>query len=100
MNEDGIMEEVPYDETPGTGAAELADHFIPLRVSPAALDQVSKIVPVEKWRKVGIYTWTKGAAQHVFDRLTSDQLEGKLGILKMKFEFDKDGPLLKSVSLG
>lgn len=92
-------EEVEWDEVPGTGAVELADYFKPVRLSPAAIDAASKIVPSEHWMKYGLHTWLSQRANHVFSKLTTDEMTGRLGQMKYFFQFDAEGPVLKTVSL-
>jgi hypothetical protein len=92
-------EEVSYDDLPGTGAISLDDHFKPVKLSPKAIDEASKIVPSEHWVKYGLYTWLRSRAEHVFKHMPASKTEGKLGIMKYFFEYGADGPVLKSVSL-
>jgi len=92
-------EEVPYDEFPGNGATELADHFRPVKLSPLAIDQASKLVPPEAYKPIGLYTWLSKRADHVWKQLSTDQMEGKLGIMRYVYEFDGEGPVLKTVHL-
>ncbi|MGY3406074.1 hypothetical protein ACVWZV_002187 [Bradyrhizobium sp. GM5.1] len=94
-------EEVPWDELPSPGATELADHFKPVKLSPKALDQASKIIPQQFWisKGCGLHTFLKGRAEKVFAGLTSGQTEGQYGTIKYFFEFDSDGPVLRSVSV-
>ena len=47
----------------------------------------------------GLYTWLAKRANHVFGTLTSDQTEGKLGVMRYKFEFAAEAPVLVSVRL-
>lgn len=92
-------EEVPWDQVPGTGAVGLADHFKAVKISPKAIDQVSKIVPREVWLSEGLHTWLFGRANYVFSKLTSEQTKGKYGKLVYVFHFEYDGPLLAAVYL-
>ena len=92
-------EELSYDTVAGTGAVELADHFKPVKLSPQAIDQASKIVPSEHWIKQGIYTWLRARAELVFKDLPASKLEGRYKILNYRFEYGGDGPVLRSVSL-
>jgi hypothetical protein len=43
-------EPLEWDELPG---AELEDYFKPVRISPRAIDHVSKIVPAQHWIEEG-----------------------------------------------
>lgn len=92
-------EEVSWDEVPPAQATELVDHFRPVKLSPQAIDQASKLVPAETYKDVGLYTWLSKRADHVFKHLPTDQLVGQLGIMRFVFEFDAFGPVLKKVYL-
>lgn len=98
MGEHG-MEEIPYHEVPESRALGLDDYFKPVKISPLAIDQASKFVPIDLWKKYGLYTWLSGSANHVFRGLTTEQYKGKLGLLNYVFEYDSDGPVLKTVFL-
>jgi hypothetical protein len=98
MGEHG-MEEVPWEEAPAAPALELEDHFRPVKLTITAINQASKIVPVEAWKAYGICKWLQKAADIVFSKLPSDKMEGKLGLMRYFFEFDADGPVLTKVSL-
>lgn len=102
MNRPKILimgEEVPYDAIPEAKETDIRQHFKPVKLSPKAIDQASKIVPFDAWKNVGIHTWLSRAADHVFSKLTSDQTEARFGVMKYKFEFAADGPLLVTVTL-
>lgn len=92
-------EEVPYDKFPGTGAIDMEDYFKPVRLSPRAINEASKIVPIEGWITQGLHAWLQIRANHVFGKLSADLTEGRLGVMRYFFEYDKDGPVLKSVSI-
>lgn len=92
-------EEIPWDEVPAPRAVEFGDYFRHVRLSPRAIDQASRIVPVECWHKHGIYTWLSQRANYVFSKLTTEQTRGIFGVMKYNFEYDSDGPVLSSVSL-
>lgn len=92
-------EEVPWDEVGGGGAVELIDYFKPVKLSPKAIDQCSKIVPSEHWIKEGLHTWLSKRADYVFGKLASNQTEGRLKSLRYFFAFDAEGPVLESVKL-
>ena len=102
MNKSKILimgEEVSWDEVPAAKETDLRQHFKPVKLSPKAIDQASKLVPIEAWKREGLYTWLAKRADHVFSKLTSDQTEGRFGVMKYKFEFDAGGPVLANVSL-
>lgn len=90
-------EEVPWDEAPEADAADLRDYFKPVKLSGRAIDAASTIVPPQFWSKTGIYTFLQHRADHVFSKMASGQREAKLGQLKYLFEFDDEGPVLKTV---
>lgn len=94
-------EEIPWDDLPNpTTAVELIDYFKPVKLSPRAIDNASKIVPPEHWISKGIYTWLQSRANYVFKKLESlDVVEGRCGRMRYIYEFDADGPVLKTVSL-
>lgn len=98
MGEEG-MEEVPHDELPSHDAIELQDHFKRVKLSPRAIDMASKMIPLEFYFKEGLHTFLRGRAELVFSKLSASQTEGVYGKLKYVFEFDADGPVLKTVSL-
>lgn len=99
IGEDGI-EEVPYHSLPEpTTAVELADYFKPVRISSHALNMASKVIPAQYWSDNGLHAFLTDRANKVFDKLSSSQTEGQYGKLKYIFEFDADGPVLKTVSL-
>lgn len=70
-----------------------------MKLSPLAINQASKFVPAESYKPIGLYTWLSKRADHVFKQLTTDQMEGQLGIMRFVYEFDADGPVLKTVYL-
>lgn len=103
MNVPKIVEmgvEHAYEDFPGSGALSLDDHFKPVRLSERAIDEASKVVPIDLWIKVGIHTWLKQRAEHVFSKLSSDQTRGTLGKLTYQFMYDAEGPVLQYVKLG
>ena len=91
--------EVDRDEFGGTGAVDLADHFKPVKLSPKAIDQASKIVPPKYWIEKGLHSWLKDRAERVFKQLSGDQTRGKFGTVTYRFGFDTEGPVLESISL-
>lgn len=92
-------EEISLEEVSGSGAISLDHHFKKPRLSPRAVDQASKLVPVETWRQFGVYSWLLGAAAHAFDKLPADKTDIRIGAYKLVFDFDQDGPFLKSISV-
>jgi hypothetical protein len=93
-------EEVPYEEVPGSGEVTWADRFNAVRLTPRAINEASKIVPIELWHKFGIYRWLQGRANHVAKNMGIGETSGRLGLMKYVFEFDGDTPVLKDVLLG
>lgn len=94
-------EEVDWDSLEDPAAVDITDYFKPVRLSAKAIDQASRVVPIENWISAGLHTWLQGRANHVFSKLPSiNQREGRLGKLKYVFEFDASGPVLKTVFLG
>lgn len=99
MGENGGMEEIDWDELPEpTDAVELADYFKKVRISPQAIDQVSKIVPSKYYEKEGLYTWISRRAEFIFGKLSTSETSGKLKQLKYDFVFDAHGPVLDRVT--
>jgi hypothetical protein len=86
----------------GTGAIDLDHHMQPLRLSLEAINQASKLVPQDAWKKHGIVRWLQAAAEHYFKHMPSDQLTLIMlpSPLRFTFEFDADGPVLVSVKIG
>jgi hypothetical protein len=92
-------EEIDYDSLPEPDAVDLADHFKPVKLSPRAIDEASKIVPSEVGLRTAC-TWLSKAANFVFSKLSASQRWGRMGKMKYEFGFDADGPVLLKVSLG
>jgi hypothetical protein len=69
------------------------------RISPRAINDVSKIVPSEHWIKDGLHTWISKRADIVFSKLSGRETEGRPRSLIYSFEFDAAGPVLRSVRL-
>lgn len=86
----------------GTGAIDMEHTMAPLRLSLRAINEASKIISPETWKKHGIVKWLQAAAEHYFARLPSNELEIILlpSPVRYIFEFDADGPVLKSVRIG
>lgn len=92
-------EDIPWDEVPEAPAVELEHYLRPVKLSPRAINEASKIVPAQHWIKHGLYAWLSARAEHVFSKLSSSEHAGQLGCMKYLFEFDADGPVLKTVLL-
>ena len=92
-------EEVAWDYFPDPPAVGLEDYFKPVKLSPLAINEASKIVPSKFWIEVGLYKWLEKRADHVFSKLPASQTRGMFGQLRYYFEFDADGPVLGKVSL-
>lgn len=91
-------EEIPWDEVSEARATELEDHFKPVRISPVAINEASKIVPSEFWINEGLHRWLSKRADYAFSKLpNSDAREVSWKQLKYIFEFDVEGPVLKTV---
>jgi hypothetical protein len=93
-------EAVDYDSLPEPSVTpEFADLFKPVRISPPALDIASKIIPSQYWMKDGLHAFLQGRADKVFQGLSYSLTKGQYGKVKYIFEYDADGPVLKTVSL-
>lgn len=92
-------EELSDEELPEAPAAAIEDYFAPVRLSGHAVDRASQIVPEQHWRPVGLHTWLSGRANEAFKKLPISKHEMQLGRLKYVFEYDADGPVLKTVVL-
>lgn len=92
-------EEVSYDDLPAAKAIDMEDYFKPVKISPRAIDQASRIVPVEHFKSEGLYTWISKRANHVFKKLNTDLTKGQLGPVTYHFEYDENGPFLSRVSI-
>lgn len=92
-------EEIAYDDVPAPEAVEVEDYFKPVKLSPRSIDEASRAVPASVWELTGLYTWLQSRADHVFSKLPISKTEGHFGRLKYVFEFDADGPVLKTVAL-
>lgn len=97
------MEPVISDSVPDPSPHDLEDYFKPVRISPRAIDLASKIIPDEHRHIVremgGMHSFLSDRAERVFKKISAGQREGRYGKLIYKFEFDAEGPVLKSVSL-
>lgn len=98
LGENG-MEEVPHDQLPEPSAAQMDDYFKPPRISPRAIDIGSKIIPQKFWKEEGISSYLARTADAIFRKLPAGLTEGRTAKLRYIFEFDADGPVLKTVSL-
>ena len=92
-------EEIAWEDLPDPGAVELLDYFKPVKLSPLAINEASRIVPSNFWVEVGLYKWLQKRADHVFSKLAASQTKRMFGQLRYYFEFDADGPVLGKVSL-
>jgi hypothetical protein len=100
MGENGGMEEILWDDLPEPSeAVELADYFKKVRISPAAIDWVSRNIPSEHWIKDGLYTWVSKRADFVFSKLPSTETSGRMRTLKYSFVYDSHGPVLDRISI-
>lgn len=89
-------------EYAGTGVVDRLDHFKPVRLTHRAINDVSKIVPSDTWKKNGIVKWLQAAADHYYKLMPIDKLEHIIlpSPLRFVFEHDHDGPVLASVRVG
>lgn len=92
-------EEIAYDDVPEPQAIEMLDYFKPVKLSPRSIDEASRAVPLRAYEQSGLYTWLQQRADFVFSKLPVSQTEGRFGRLRYSFEFDADGPVLKTVTL-
>ncbi len=101
MDENGKMVELAWDSIPDpvNEAYDLKHHFLPVKISPKAIDMASKIVPeVYITKHGGVHSFLTKRANEVFQTLSASQRSGTKGQLKYIFDFDKDGPVLKMVA--
>jgi hypothetical protein len=95
--------EDPSEATPEikttNSAVDLKDYFKPVRLPLEVINQASKLIPHENWIKYGICKYLQHTADHMFLKLPSGKMEIRGKVLKYVFEFDHDGPVLKSISL-
>lgn len=101
VGEHGV-EEVDFDKLPDPDpqAYDLSHYFDPPRISERAIDLASKIIPQEYAIKHGgLHKLLQKRAAEVFSKLPASVTRGTYGKLTYIFDFDKDGPVLKSVSL-
>ncbi len=101
MGENG-MEEVDFDSLPEPHpiAYNLTHYFKPVKILPRAIDLASKIIP--SWYVVehgGVHTILSKQANAMFEKMSAGQRSGTWGKMKFIFDFDKDGPVLKTVGL-
>lgn len=102
LGDDG-EEDVPWDSVDDP-EPKLEDHFKPVRIMPRALDIASKIIPREFWKDekgnaCGLHEFLQRCADGAFPKMSASQREIAWGKLRYSFDFDKDGPLLKTISL-
>lgn len=88
--------------TSGTGVVDRLDHFKPVKLTHRAINEASKIVTPETWKKYGIVKWLQAAADHYYKHMPTDKLEHIIlpSPLRFVFEHDHEGPVLKSVRIG
>lgn len=96
------MEDVDYDSIPDPVpvAYHLTHYFKSVRISPRAIDLASKIIP--GWYVLqhgGIHSILTKEANAMFEKMSGGQRSGTWGKMKFIFDFDKDGPVLKTVGL-
>lgn len=91
--------EVSYEDLPEAEALAIEDYFAPVKLSPAAVDRASQIVPDQYWRKDGIYSWLEGRANEAFKKMPGSDKEIVMGRLRYSFEYVAEGPQLKMVAL-
>lgn len=100
MDEDGKMQEIHYDDVPeATSAVEIADHFKPVKISPRAIDEASKLIPQKFFEQEGLHAYLQKRANWLFSQIGAAHTEGYVRSLKYYFIFDSDGPVLKTVTL-
>lgn len=92
-------EEIDIEEVSAPGPAEPAHLFAEVKLSPKAIDSVSRIVHQKHYETEGVYTFLKKRADFVFSKMTATQTGGRLRGLDYFFEYDVDGPVLKDVKL-
>ncbi len=91
--------EVSYEDLPEPEAGSIEDLFAPVKLSPAAVDRASQIVPDQYWMKEGIYSWLEGRANEAFKKMAGSDKEIVMGRLRYSFEYIAEGPQLKMVAL-
>lgn len=92
-------EEVRDEDLPAADAVAMEDYFVPVQLSGHSIDMASKIVPEENWKPIGLHTWLSVRANAAFKKLPTSKHEIKQGRLKYVFEYDPNGPVLKTVIL-
>lgn len=95
-------EEVPWESLPEPEpvAYHLSHYFAEVKISPRALNQASKIIEPQWYIKHGgLHALLQKRANEVFSKLPASKTVAQYKNLKYIFDFDKDGPVLKSVSL-
>lgn len=96
------MEDVDYDSIPDPApvAYELAHYFKPVKISPHAIDMASKIIPQSyATQHDGLHSLLSKRANEIFQKMAASDRSGVYGKMKYVFDFDKDGPVLKTVGL-
>jgi len=98
MSQPKIMvmgKEVDPAEFEDADATSFEDYFAQVKLTPAAIDRASQIIPEKEWISVGIYSWLAGRANLVFRHMPISAKEFTKGKLRYTFE----GPQLKTVTL-
>jgi len=92
-------EEQPFEDLPEPDAATMEHYFVPVKLSPAAIDRASQVVPEQYWLPVGLYSWLERRANEAFKKMPTSAKEFELGKLKYLFEYTDQGPQLRMVVL-
>lgn len=91
---------VPLESLPDAPATVIEDHFAKVALSPLSIDRASQLVPEEFWKPLGIHTWLSKRADEAFSKLPDTKARDiALGRLTYTFEFEAEGPVLKTVKL-
>lgn len=96
------MEEVDYDSIPEPSpvAYDPLHYFAQVKISPRAINMASKIIPQSYATKHGgLHSLLTKRANEIFQKMSASDRSGVYGKMKYIFDFDKDGPVLKTVGL-
>lgn len=87
------------DTTPRAVQAPPLDvHFNEVVISPAAINQASKIIPQEAYQTTqGLYSFLHERANYVFRKLPAGAKTGRLRKLEYFYEYDVKNPILVGV---
>ena len=91
-------EEVDWDSQPDS-PAQIEDYFAEVTISTHAIDRASQVVPEKVWQTTGIYTWLHRRANQAFQAMPASHRQFTIGKLKYVFEYEAEGPVLKTVIL-